>query len=708
MDKKSYLKSKYLILIGLLFLLTFIVYVSSTDNFSTSLYKPVDNDWINFNDSQFHIYVQGHSVNFTFTNTSSGGIQGLNANATLYITNRSGHFARNNSYNGSDVLSRVITNITVALADNGTGYSWNILIWNGTNGTFASANRTVYKDTIYPNTSYAIGALQDFANLSYDDITLNYTSTDRNPDQCDIYTNITGDMAVANTNSSVTGCCSNETYDQYTIDNVAEGIYKWGVRCQDDAVNANWTYDMDSATLGLVNRTFRIDTTTPNLTSLSSPTNGTWWRNGSAWNWSFKLTDAAPNKCSLLTSYRNATTVFFNNLTVNQTVEAYDGFAQFELGSTNELPENDTHGYQWNVNCTDFSGNVVWFDEQNFTLYVDKTVPFNLTAIAPANDTHSTDFLPQFTWRKATEDHFEKYYLTLDDDPEFGSPDIIEEITSENSTTSGLVFHNITTRLSNDTAYFWKVNVTDEAGNWNSTMNVTDPAGKFVNRSLKYTQDSTCATLIIGWSACGVIRNWGAEEAPGINNSFHPTRLNLSLELIGRETGADYVSFWNASHAWQTHTVGTSTNDWINLSFGDTVWIYTDAVVEWPHRVWGNMSSGRLRQNQTYDTVNLTNTTNSAWNFFAVTNTTGLDFGELEVNLNTSSGAGTGNFTGEGNFTYFAFYNNTDLNSIPYIWDFGINNDTTIDFGEVIAMFFEGANGVEWNFSNYTRRQHWI
>lgn len=159
--------------------------------------------------------------------------------------------------------------------------------------------------------------------------------------------------------------------------------------------------------------------------------------------------------------------------------------------------------------CTEISyaGYNFTFSVTRFTGYssgeTPNTAPSQVTLFSPSSGSTTTDLTPAFEWENATdaESGVLTYTLQVDDDSDFGSPEISQAGIAENAPRTSYVS---AAELNVDTAYFWRVRAYDGElyGDWSDTWNLTIessasvslPVGAIefgiVNRSATYNTDS--------------------------------------------------------------------------------------------------------------------------------------------------------------------------------------------------------------------------
>jgi PGF-pre-PGF domain-containing protein len=116
--------------------------------------------------------------------------------------------------------------------------------------------------------------------------------------------------------------------------------------------------------------------------------------------------------------------------------------------------------HRWRVRVFDHAGNENSSPEYSF--FVDTVPPPQPSKLAPTNGEATTSNMVTFRWSSVSDRGFPAacYELWVDDDPEFGSPSILENVVA-----------NSRTREVADGRYFWRVRAYDSAGNASSFEN---------------------------------------------------------------------------------------------------------------------------------------------------------------------------------------------------------------------------------------------
>ncbi|MFW6449953.1 MAG: Ig-like domain-containing protein, partial [Nanoarchaeota archaeon] len=203
----------------------------------------------------------------------------------------------------------------------------------------------------------------NYYNSSSDSINFNWTATDNLADEmkCDLIINEEiNESAIKSVN---------DTYTNYTVDNIEQGQHSWSVNCTDDAGNSNQSAVYD----------FTVDTTNPPI-ELYKPIDETYFAiTNVTFNWTATDNIAEEIKCDLIINDSVNETLIENNNTV------------FEHKVTN-LAE----GYHnWSVNCTDDAGN---FNETETRIFgVDTTDPVTQITSPEEGSWQNSEFNVEFS-----------------------------------------------------------------------------------------------------------------------------------------------------------------------------------------------------------------------------------------------------------------------------------------------------------------------
>lgn len=483
---------------------------------------------------------------------------------------------------------------------------------------------------------------------------------------CILYTNENGTSgagawrAVQTDSGVLNNTNTNFSYRQNVLERNGTP-YTWNVFCSGATdVNGAWGTSVPNYTYG-------VDLTEPSIT-INTPTDFSWDNNGYV-TWNLTVVDNNPAQCVL---YSN-----LNNSLARNTTDAWglketytfanNSWFNFTYGqSTNKWNDNGTGVYKWYVICNDSAGQLSFTD--NITVLVDSSQPsafdFNLTLFKTnhsrgiQNATYGTDHEPYVGWSLSSDGNFSHYEIIFYKNNYYNTTYSAVNVTSVSTLTTRVA------RLLSDTMYKIWVTAYDLAGN---AKNIT-------TLNYQYTTDSTGYQLDAGWNIVGNVGN----------------KFNLS-EL--REwTDASTVSLWNGTHEFISHVEDGDYGTQVVYP-GDAVLIYVDADTNLSDLVW-NTSTG-LVVDKSY---NLTNQTASDWNLLMQTSTTAkrLQLVDSYFNCNVldnGCAAGANNYT---RVPYLSYYNNTAAigsKYVPYVANWSINNDTTLDYGECVWIYYTNESG---------------
>ncbi len=710
MDKNAKLKD--FIGISLIILLFSIAMVYALTRPIVTLESPASGTYSNdASDVDFNI-------SYTLPSTMAENISG---NLTLFLNG-----AKNVTYLDGSVAVHNDSeyNLTVEALPQGT-YIWNVMVTNesdtGPNAKYWGAdNFTLTIDTTDPDVSIISPA--NNVNLSLEGLTVIGIANDTYPDICSLVINDVVNQTVAYSNNT-----------QFTFAGVNGFV---------DGENVNHQIKcIDLAT----NDGFGTNTTTNfdlgSLTIESNATNMTWFNaNTGSHAINFTVRDAQMIKNCSLYGNLNRTSNVAGTWNLNETLvnSTSDLVTDTQLNFTFNTIENkkalaDTNNsaggmYIWNIKCCTETNNCEWAYSVNRTLGVDTVAPSapyirwvtndykNTTGTARklVNVTHNlvlTDAIPEVYWQSVTDVNDVTLYLS--NNQTGGSSDIYRIFTVAGTTNLAgtmTMANNTNMSLSPGEPYteynFW-INVTDEAGNWNSSTNDTYPVMEYQYRVSRYGVNLTEDI----WNPVGIART-----------------NNVNLSAILEETGADYVAVYNTSHEFVTCTsASAATHDCrLNVSQGNVVWIYDSEDMYWDHSWWtvgavlnpvmnreevNNYSIGGGILNFTW---NMT-AGGSRWNYLAILNWSdkGLTIQDLEAQMNNSFNSSipnsiqnksnldeTGWSSTGPNMTYFSYHNISSNTYHPYYWAFGDPwYNTQLDFRSVIAVYLNHSIAVQFNRS---------
>jgi nitrogen fixation protein FixH len=235
------------------------------------------------------------------------------------------------------------------------------------------------------------------------------------------------------------------TGTSYTVTSpLADGTWYWRVRAVDNAGNTG-TYT--------TSRSFAVDTVSPGLPTLASPSTGSATSNNRpTFTWS-AATDPSPSSGITYTLQIDTSTSFNSgNL---RTIAGFIGTSYtIPIGS----PLSDGTWY-WRVNATDNAGNKGAYTGY-WSLVVDTVAPGSPTLSSPANGAKTNNTLPSLVWSPATDatSGVANYTLQLDTSSSFNSGNL--------RTIGGLTAssYTVVSALGAGT-WYWQVKAIDKAGN---------------------------------------------------------------------------------------------------------------------------------------------------------------------------------------------------------------------------------------------------
>jgi len=236
-------------------------------------------------------------------------------------------------------------------------------------------------------------------------------------------------------------------YDTLLTLTLTDSVFYWRVRSIDSASNiSNWSAVWS----------FEIDTRTPNIPSLISPTNGIWLLNNlTIFNWSQVNSDKERSK------KQQAIKQEFSDLT-----SAVRYILQVDTNRNFINPISDTTGltydtlilnqsrYFWRIRAFDLAGNQGTFSGYD-SFGIDYTAPTIPNLIAPVNNVTFTDSFVQFYWNRSLDNvsGVVNYRIQIALNLNFTFP-------------IDLTFNDTTLLITlDDTTYFWRVKAIDRANN---------------------------------------------------------------------------------------------------------------------------------------------------------------------------------------------------------------------------------------------------
>ena len=262
-------------------------------------------------------------TNFT-CNASTDSQSAVLANMTFFLYNTSSSLIYNETKNVSGASNQSAFNYTFSLEQN---YFWWCRASDNRSYLGSSGNFTV----IYDATALLITIVSP-VNTTYKDGLFN-VSTNENASWCSYSLDHAGNVSMTKLN---------DTYFNFSLTNIAEGIHNASFSCNDTAGNFNST----------ALRQFTINRTLP-LVVLLSPDAGYSANQGAAVDFRYNVTHGRNiSSCSLMIDDLNVSL----NASVNTSIE-------------NNFSFTPSSGYHtWNINCTDDLGNIGNASSRSFTI----------------------------------------------------------------------------------------------------------------------------------------------------------------------------------------------------------------------------------------------------------------------------------------------------------------------------------------------------
>ncbi len=546
-----------------------------------------------------------------------------------------------------------------------------------------------------------IGALVNNSFQSSSSVTPNFKAVGNATTwSCKFYTNENGSNGVGawtdtQTDNNVANNTNISFISRSDIADVSGIRYCWDIFCNSTGnPSGDWGGSSGNSTVSSCGNAtasamnYSIDTTNPSIT-LNFPTSGdgTWFTTNTSPRIGITPIDDNIDSCTLKSAlnittnnsgnYQQSFQKISNSGVFNVTNNTQVNFTY--LNSSRAWLEKSNDDYKYEYTCNDSAGNVASLGS-NFTFYVDVTLPttFNFNTSLWKTDnrilfntTTATDFTPQIGWNATEESNFSRYEVIYFRDA-YGAFSASND-TRVNITTRTTLSANIST-LGADRTYRILVTAYDLAGN----------ARNMTKIGYKYSTDSTNRVLQAGWNLIGNLGN----------------PLNLSDIRIW--TGATTVSIWNATHEFLSHVDGGSYGG-TTVEPGNATLIFLSSAITFSDMIWN--TSLMVTTAHT-----MTNQSASGWNLAVMRNSTvNYTFGAIDKYVNCP-GNGTGTFfetRGEGcnaqenNVSHIPFlsaYNNSASSGskyIPFVANWSISNETTLEFGNTVWMFLDGTKTRE-------------
>lgn len=433
--------------------------------------------------------------------------------------------------------------------------------------------------------------------------------------------------------------------------------------------------------------------------TIASPTTGTWSTNSTHFPINFTVTGNWSKYYCTLNSSHGASgwspwqnQANYDNASLIDVVNNSATFMNITTNSTSTLL-NSSKLWSYQVVCLSYLNVTDIGLSTNMTsLGIDFKAPgtFYCSGVTGdddwVNNTYKTDYAPIFRWndnQSTSDTNFSFYRLRANYSAIYANLwDYEYNITTNGSRTS------VQVNLSNATAdrnVQWWVEGFDMAGNGVNASNCSLTQPLFMNI------DYTCSHLTLGWNLCGMVDNG-------------PVKAKHICDQI---PNCEYVSLYNSTHDFQTYTSGSVPNE--NLTFGArsvyeingglnaSVFIYVSANTTWANRTL----DADLKEAFYFNFTNGTVYPGSGWNVVPVLNKTQcVNFSKMDHYLN-GNGTLSLSLTG-GNVSYFAWYNNSNKKSVPFVNNWTINGNLVPHYGEAFWAYFNNetlTNRFLWNSS---------
>jgi|GEM_PF-3542028 len=466
--------------------------------------------------------------NVTTVNSPANNLNSSSQSVTFNVTVKTSNVLANASifHNATGVWARNTTNSSLGASFNNTPIlvavaslpEGNITSWvmeacdNVGNCAFYNANRTLIVDLTGPNLS-AINSPANNLNSSSQSITFNVTVKDNvQLANASIFHNATGVWSRNATNSSL-GSISNNTPILVTVNNLPEGNRtSWIMEACDVAGNCAF-YN--------ANRTFIVDLTGPNVTTINSPANNF---NSSSQSVTFNVTVSDNVQLANASIFLNSTGVWLRNATNSSLAPSSNSTPIIiTIGS---LPEGNRTS--WLMEACDVAGNCAFYNT-NRTFIVDLTAP-NVTASNTAGNLNASGSSITFN-------------VTVKDNMQLANASIFLNSTGvwlRNATNSSLG------TIYNNTPILVTANNLPEGNRSLWIMEACDVAGNcaFYNANQTFVVDLTSPNVS------------AANTANNLNSSSQSVTFNVTVKDNVQLANASV--FLNASGVWSRNATNSS------------------------------------------------------------------------------------------------------------------------------------------------------
>ncbi len=675
------------ILILMIILICSLIGVLAWTNPIVTLESPASGTYSNTTNVVFNFSFSALTINSTQTEVWANATLFLNGVRNVSIGNGTGVFTNDTEY----------SNLTVSSIEDGI-FIWNVQIENGTSDVmwWAPNNFTLTIDNRAP----LVGGLSPAVSVftQNDSLTVTAECNDTNPNLMKLWVNGVVNDSYLYTNATP------YTFEGISNFNNGDNV-SWYVSCTDDADNEGWS---------AYNGSNHMDLT--DITLASNISNGTWSTSSTVYMNISYTENKWPDSCELWGNFNKTSEGDLGDWGLNATIFNKTGALNVSITPINLSllilnNTNDTNKFFWNVWCNSSGGKTAWLSPSyNLTLGVDYVAPTtpDLRYISTEYYTNTTGTVRR--WRNMTNfltvtdatptvvfyeiDDVNDVTVTIafDNDSGMASPEYMFTVSGTNITGTMTIANNTKVSLSPGrpyTTWYYTINVTDEAGNVNwSGSNKSTKTYAYEYRVSAYGASLTENV----WNPIGIAR----------------TNINTTLHQIMNETSASYITVYNTTHDFTTcSATNNATAACLNTTVneGNPIWIYVDANKSWDYSWWNSSTTkipdlsvnSHLGYGAGPGVVNITNNSNSNWNYFTIMNwSDGCTYENLQVILNSTANItsltkgtkGNVNETGLGNVTFMSFFNYTQPEYYPYYFGFGSPwNETKMEFRDVVAVF---------------------
>ncbi len=658
-------------------------------------------------------YLNNATQNLTATLTDeSSGVK----NATLFVYNLTS--GANQLINQTDltgfVAGTLSTSVGIVVNFVDGIYNWFYSLFDFAGNKFTGGNNTLTIDTTFPVIAYGTNMAVNKANLSQNWTFVNITLTEIN------LANLTYNIV----NNTGTVNQTNYTSAILTINwtNLPDTNYSYWVNVTDLAGNRNSTPV----------RTITLDKTAPNVT-LILPVNGS-YNATSALNLTANLSDAT-------SGVKNATLYIYNltagaNQLINQTDLIFAaGIVEKSAGIVVTLADGR---YNWSYSLFDWAGNK--FTGGNNTLTIDTTFPvidygtntavnkanlsqnwtfvnITLTEINLANITYNivnntgtvnqtnyTSAILTINWTNLPDTNY-SYWVNVTDLAGNRNSTPVRTITLDKTAPSGNLSAPVNASyLANGTTINFSSNLSDNLGIANATLNIYNQSGLYNSTFANYAAGTLTTSIGIVVNLIDNVYNWFYQLFDWAGNSF----------LTGNNTLTIDTTFPTLSFVSPTPSSGDGRGEVFEINVSITELNLGNVSIKFSNSVEAscNRSSSSLNNLFSCDNSNATIYNTSATNWVLLFNRTGLVAGTTYYyNVSVSDFALNSNITetrsilGNAAPSFNSVVNSPDVNGTL---DPGVNILITVNVSdseynmETVMLKWKNSS-ANWNQANSTR-----